>query len=99
MTLLSESEAFAIAAAFFHERYADHAADPSDRGWILLREGEENEDFYAYFYNSRGWLTKENVSFALAGNGPIVVNKRTGRIHPVGSHMTWQEFVERDEEH
>lgn len=41
-----------------------------DDGWCWL-----------FFYNSRAYLETGNFSDALAGNGPLVVEKATGTVH------------------
>lgn len=53
------------------------------------------------FYNSRCYLETENISHALAGNVPYLVNKRTGCLETLGSSASdfWQNVARYEREH
>ncbi len=45
------------------------------------RETRTESWCWVFFYNSRAYIEDGNEIEALAGNGPIVVEKATGRMH------------------
>lgn len=51
-----------------------NVAETRDEGWCWL-----------FYYNSRAYLETGDTSEALAGNGPIAVEKQTGRLHHLGT--------------
>jgi hypothetical protein len=42
---------------------------------IVISRCDELEDAWSFGYNSRAFLEAGNISFALAGNGPVIVPK------------------------
>jgi hypothetical protein len=52
---------------------------------IVDAEPLETAHAWVFFYNTRGYLETGEFSEALAGNGPILVNKATGNIEVLGT--------------
>jgi hypothetical protein len=57
--------------------------EPRARTELVIDDRETRaEDWcWVFFYNSRAYVEDGDVIKALAGNGPIVVEKATGRVH------------------
>ncbi len=52
---------------------------------------------WIYFYNSKKFLETGNIIYRLAGNGPIVVDKETGAIIPLGTNKPVATLIEEYE--
>lgn len=48
---------------------------------------------WIFFYNSRRFVETGNVIYALGGNGPVVVERTTGRITHLGTARPFEEEV------
>lgn len=68
------------------QAYLDDIYDEVDDSLVVL-DGETIEKSYGWvlFYQSRTFVESGNWSFALAGNGPLVVLASDGSIHALGS--------------
>ena len=53
---------------------------------IVDEATEESDEAFAFFYNTSVYLETGSVGDALAGNGPVVVDKATGEARLAGSH-------------
>jgi hypothetical protein len=53
---------------------------------------------WVFFYNSKKYLDTGNFRFRLAGNGPVIVNKRSGAVEFFGSNKPPEEFIKDYEE-
>jgi immunity protein 35 of polymorphic toxin system len=45
----------------------------------------EKDCYWVFFYNTRSYLESENLSFALAGNSPFIIDKIHGDIYETGT--------------
>jgi len=52
---------------------------------------------WVFFYDSKRYLETGSINDALAGNGPVIVNKHDGNIEFYGSHKTVEEFISEHE--
>ena len=52
---------------------------------ILDEETIEKPYGWIFFYTSQQFYETDDVSYALAGNGPIVVEKADGSVHQLGT--------------
>jgi hypothetical protein len=52
---------------------------------MVITEVEDRPSVWVCFYTSSAYIKSKNISDALAGNGPIVVSKLTGRFVAAGS--------------
>lgn len=48
---------------------------------------------WVFFYDSKKYLETANINDAIAGNGPVFVNKNDGKIEFCGSYKSVQAFV------
>ena len=61
---------------------------------LAIVDGEPSETTHAwiFFYNTREYLETGEFSAALAGNGPVLVNKVTGDIEAFGAATALDEL-------
>jgi hypothetical protein len=53
---------------------------------VLLDERTQEKPYgWVFFFNTRRFVETRNFVFALGGNGPVVVERETGRITLLGS--------------
>lgn len=54
---------------------------------IVLSEGATREEdwCWTFSYNTREYLETRRVTYALAGNGPILVEKESGAVRRLGT--------------
>ena len=53
---------------------------------VIADEATREEDFgWVFFYNSRRYRETQKTTFALAGNGPVVVDGDSGVVTMLGS--------------
>jgi hypothetical protein len=57
---------------------------------VLLERSTETEKGWVFFYNSKEFIETGHISFALAGNGPLLVAP-DGTVRHLGSARPWQE--------
>jgi hypothetical protein len=63
---------------------------------LLLDEEATGEEpwCWVFYYNSRAYLETGMISHALAGNGPIVVDKDFGTVHELATARPTEEQLE-----
>lgn len=82
----------ATAKALVTKQLAEKA--PADDQWVVLDENTIERPFgWVFFYNSRKFIETGETMYRLAGNGPVIVNKRTGWIDFFGSLPTLDEII------
>lgn len=60
----------------------------------LLEQNTLEEDFgWVFFYQSKDFLESGRVSDKLAGNSPIIVDRRDGTIHTTGTAHPIESYV------
>ena len=52
---------------------------------MVDEETQEHEWGWVFFYQSRLYLESKKLEYALAGNAPLIVNRRTGDIVETGT--------------
>ena len=66
---------------------------------VVLKEHTiEKEYGWVFFYDTRKHLETGNVSYALIGGGPIVVERKDGSLYFLGSAWGLEEAIRRYEE-
>jgi Immunity protein 35 len=48
---------------------------------------------WVFFYNSRAYLESGSIGDALAGNGPLAVNKESGELRVLPADRPWEETL------
>ena len=71
---------------------------PGDRLVIQEEETIEKEYGWIFFYTSQRFLETGDVNHMLAGNAPIVVDRRTGTLTPLGTAEPFENYLRRYEE-
>ena len=62
----------------------------------ILPEHTIETDFgWVFFWNSRRYVETADFQYALAGNGPLIVDRRDGSIHPTSAAETIEDSIER----
>jgi hypothetical protein len=56
-----------------------------DRLVIIEEETIEKPYGWVFFYNSERFLKTSDSEYALAGNGPVIVERATGAVHLFGT--------------
>ena len=83
--MIDRASAKSLALKHVQELYG---AEPE----IAVVEGEPVETVHAwiFFYNAKRYLETGEFSHALAGNGPILVNKSTSAIEMFGTAVPFE---------
>jgi hypothetical protein len=78
--MIDRASAKAMALKYMEENFG---REPE----LAIVDGEPSETDHAwiFFYNTKRYLETGEFSEALAGNGPILVNKRTGVVEAFGT--------------
>jgi hypothetical protein len=72
--MIDKNQARALAEAYLEK-------DPPEVPFVILDKHTEDHGWcWVFFYNARRYVEDGDASYALAGNGPILVDKRTGEI-------------------
>ena len=62
---------------------------PAGARWVIVDTATIEKPFgWVFFYNSERFLATGDVIYALAGNGPVFVNKHTESVDFFGSIPT-----------
>jgi hypothetical protein len=65
-----------------------------DDPFVVVDAGTIEKPFgWVFFYNSKRYLETEDYRYALAGNGPVIVNKHDGAIEFFGTVKPPAEFI------
>jgi hypothetical protein len=89
--MISKAEARRIAEDFICNELRPPAGDD-----LVICDVEEFSMCWVATYNSRRFLDTENISCALAGNGPLIINKRAGTIRVGSTSQPVEEQLDRD---
>ncbi|MBI3220547.1 MAG: hypothetical protein HYZ44_13620 [Bacteroidetes bacterium] len=60
---------------------------------IIQSETIEEDFGWVFFYNSKEYLEKGNLSYALAGNCPLIFDRQTGLIHVTGTSDSVEFYI------
>ncbi len=68
---------------------------PSDNPYVVVGAGTIEKPYgWVFFYSSKKYLETGTVRYALAGNGPVFVNKETGCLEFCGVNKPVQVQIE-----
>ncbi|QSI30217.1 hypothetical protein GNX71_11730 [Variovorax sp. RKNM96] len=71
---------------------------PDDDEFILLDEQTLEKPWgWVFFYTSKKWHETRDGRYAVAGNAPILVEKRTGQLIATGTAMPTEHYIENYE--
>lgn len=64
--------------------------------FVIVENDTIETDFgWVFFYNSKQYLESGNISHALAGNAPIIVDRLTGEIAETGTAHDIDYYIQR----
>jgi hypothetical protein len=89
LNVMTYETAREIAAHFIEE----HLQPNIEEEVTLQTEFEETKSYWVFFYNTRDYIETGNISYALLGNGPLLVEKSTGRARLGRSDSRWREEI------
>ena len=69
-----------------------------DRLIVLEEETIEKEYGWIFFYTSRQFIETGDLNYLVAGNAPIVVNRRTGNLTWLGTAEPLDNYVRNYED-
>jgi Immunity protein 35 len=65
-----------------------------DNPFVVADEGTIEKPYgWVFFYNSKKYLETREISYALAGNGPVIVNKHDATVEFFGTFKSTLEFI------
>ncbi|WP_338868493.1 YrhB domain-containing protein [Spirosoma sp. SC4-14] len=62
---------------------------------LVLTNSQEESFGWVFFYNSKEFVETGNISHALGGNSPIIINKQTGELWVTGTANPIEFYIER----
>ena len=67
---------------------------PDDDEVVLREEHTEEHPFgWVFFFNSRRYVETRDLSYALGGNGPLIVDRRDGSIHQMSPAYALEDSI------
>ena len=90
MAILNRNAAVSLA----QERIDQLAQAAGDQFEILSDSTKDTEQGWVFFFNTADFVRTGNPSFALAGNGPILVT-REGVVYELPSAIPWEDAVKQ----
>lgn len=84
--MITKDRARALADAYLHRA-------PREFEVVILDDYTQDHDWcWVFFYNSRKYVETGEVGYALAGNGPILVDKRNREIQQIPPVLAIQDM-------
>jgi len=68
----------------------DHAAD---HGPLVVVKHIEKPYGWVFFYTAKKYWETKDIKHAIAGNGPIIFDRRTGAVHQLGTATPPEEQI------
>ena len=88
---MTPQEGIILAESYLQARYGSKAKD------LKIMEDKTIEvDFgWIFFYQSKSFLETNNSKFMLVGNAPLIVDKINRSVHPTGTCLPLQSYIDR----
>jgi len=90
--VLDREEALERVVAILSEK-----ATPNEPWVVVENQKLETASAWIFVYNSKRYLETGEIIYALAGNGPVFVNKKTGEVKFHGSIPPLQTIIDEYE--
>lgn len=87
--MINQTEARILAADYIFYTWTIEG----DNFVILDEHTIEKEFGWIFFYSSQKYEETDNISYALAGNAPIIVNKFNSSIHITGTAFDIEYYI------
>jgi len=71
--------------------------NPEDELIILVDDIIDRPEYWVIPYTSRLWHETEDMTYAIAGNAPIIVNKQSGEMTETGTALPIEAYLEEYE--
>lgn len=71
---------------------------PDDPSVIIETNTIEKPFGWVFFYNSKKFVETGVFRYRFAGNGPVIVNKKTGAVEFYGSNKPVEQIIEEYEQ-
>jgi hypothetical protein len=66
----------------------------SDDKIVILDESTIEKDWgWVFFYTSRKWRDTRDLRYALAGNSPFIVERKSGRVIATGTAFPIEQYI------
>ena len=91
MTMITKDDAQTIAQRFLEEEVQKRLPEE-----VVLSGVEEYPTCWVFGYNTRTYVETKALSHALAGNGPIIVNRQSGRVRQGTSARPVEEQLDEE---
>jgi len=52
---------------------------------------------WIFFYDSRKWRETKDITYAIAGNAPLLIERESGQIHTTGTGKRIEYYIENFE--
>jgi immunity protein 35 of polymorphic toxin system len=89
--MITQEDAATIARRFLKEHVQHRVPEE-----VVLAGFEEHPTCWVFGYNTRAYVETRALSRALAGNGPIIVNRRTGSVRQGTTARPVEEQLDND---
>lgn len=67
---------------------------PSDDEIVIVDESTIEKDWgWVFFYTSRKWQETQELRYAIAGNAPLIVEKKSGKLFPTGTAFPVEQYI------
>ena len=76
MSTLTKADAAKMVLEHISSKFSDHGEIAINDAYVI-----ENTNAWAFPYNTRKFLETRDTKFSLVGNAPILVCKKTGKLH------------------
>jgi|HubBroStandDraft_6_1064221.scaffolds.fasta_scaffold334625_2 hypothetical protein len=87
--MITKEEARRRALAYIEERPSAHAHE-----MVLVDALTQEEDFgWVFFYDSKRHVETGDRQWALGGNAPLIVDRRTGELHVTGTALPTEHYI------
>ena len=90
--MLTRAKALAVVLGIITEMNSGRG--PDDQVVVCEERTVERDFVFAFFYNSKKYVETGDSMDALYGNGPIIVNMRTGAVKVCGTNRSPLEFID-----
>ena len=86
--MIDKDTAIRLVTQYINEHYG------ADEELAIVPEGTVEKEYgWVFFYNTKKYLETEVISYALAGNGPVIIEKSDGRITAFGTNKPVEELI------
>ncbi len=71
---------------------------PEDDEIVLIPEATIEKSWgWVFFYTSKKWLETQDISYALVGNAPFIVERSSGKLIQIGTAHGIEYYIENYE--